>query len=175
MPVTTHRQSELPISLWPNGAGRKADIARGPGWLAAFAWLDADAPFSDYLGIDRTITLIDGDGFALVFSHTGAVTVSPRAPLRFDGGASVSCSLPHGACRVLNVMTQRDTWDHRVVIGPPTGCDADWSVYVALEPCAMSVAGEHIRLDRWDGVVIEGHHAASGVGDCVQLLISAKS
>ena len=64
-PVQVIHQAGLTISRWPNGAGRKADIATGDGWLVGFAWLDADAPFSDYTGHDRTIMLVEGPGFTL--------------------------------------------------------------------------------------------------------------
>jgi len=59
--------ASLSESRWRNGAGRKADIATGQDWLVGFAWLEADAPFSDYRGLDRTITLVDGQGFTLDF------------------------------------------------------------------------------------------------------------
>ena len=57
-----------PLSRWVNGAGRKADIDSGPGWMVGFAWLDTDAPFSDHSGQSRTITLLDGPGFTLDFA-----------------------------------------------------------------------------------------------------------
>src|SRR5262249_56056499 len=47
--------ASLSESRWRNGAGRKVDIASGPGWLVGFAWLDGDAPFSDYRGPDPTL------------------------------------------------------------------------------------------------------------------------
>jgi environmental stress-induced protein Ves len=56
MPVI--RSAALPVSRWRNGAGRKADIATGDGWMAGFAWLDEEAPFSEFAGQDRTITLL---------------------------------------------------------------------------------------------------------------------
>lgn len=152
------RAARLPISLWPNNAGRKADIARGPGWLVAFAWLDQDARFSDYTGMDRTITLIDGDGFVLRFDGGRDVAVIPLSPTAFDGGAGLCCHLPNGPCRVLNVMTERSRASHCVQIG---GNDGAWSqnataVFVALdEGATLHCAGQTHALGRWDSVVFE--------------------
>jgi hypothetical protein len=112
--------SGLAVSRWRNGAGRKADIAAGPDWLVGFAWLDADAPFSDYVGHDRTITLIEGPGFTLDFGprHAGLDVRTPHAPRPFDGGRTAHCRVPDGPCIVLNAMTARATWSHSVSVAP---------------------------------------------------------
>jgi environmental stress-induced protein Ves len=172
MPVTVVPQADLPISLWPNGAGRKADIVQGDGWLAAFAWLDADAPFSDYSGVDRTITLIDGAGFELRFDTGDILAVAPRQPAAFDGGAPLACHLPHGACRVLNVMTRRDQWRHHVEVGAATDTDADVTILVALDDFArVEVSGTEIELGRWDSCVVYGRQKVDGAGSFVTLRI----
>lgn len=110
----------LTVSPWRNGAGRKADIAAGPDWLVGFAWLDADAPFSNYDGHDRTITLIEGAGFTLDFGPAHAALSARKlyAPCLFDGGWTTQCRVPDGPSMVLNAMTARATWTHRVSIAP---------------------------------------------------------
>ncbi len=120
------RFADLAVTPWRNGAGRKADIAAGEGWLAGFAFLDRDTPFSDYAGHDRTITLVDGAGFELEIVGRGVLRVDrPGIPLRFDGGALTTCRLLDGPCRVLNAMTARASWTHEVEI--VTGPDLDLS------------------------------------------------
>lgn len=158
-------QATLAISLWPNGAGRKADIAQGQGWLAAFAWLDGDAPFSDYSGNDRTITLIDGAGFELCFEDSATMAVGLRCPASFDGGAALACHLPHGPCRVLNVMTRRDTWRHDVQIGAVAGTGAEVTIIVALDETGwLEVEGCKAVLGRWDACVVDGPQDIRGDG-----------
>ena len=112
--------SRLEVSRWRNGAGRKADIAAGPDWLVGFAWLDADAPFSDYGGHDRSITLVDGPGFTLDFAprQPALVARAPYVPRAFDGGWAAQCRVPDGPCVVLNAMTARAAWTHTVTVGP---------------------------------------------------------
>jgi environmental stress-induced protein Ves len=121
------------LSRWVNGAGRKADIASGPGWMVGFAWLDTDAPFSDLGGQDRTITLLDGPGFTLGFAppHASLAVRSPHVPSRFDGGWPARCRIL-GPCLVLNAISVRAAWHHNVRIltepvhlpAPPPGAIA---------------------------------------------------
>ena len=103
------------LSRWPNGAGSKADIASGPGWMAGFAWLDVDAPFSDLSGQDRTIMLLDGPGFSLDFTqaHAALFVRSRNIPRSFDGGWPAQCRIL-GPCLVLNTMSVRRQWRHDV-------------------------------------------------------------
>ena len=92
------------------------DIAEGDGWSISLAWLDADAPFSDLPGIDRTITLVRGPGFTLdIAGRPPLVVHAPRLPHAFDGGAPTQCRIA-GPSRVLNVMTARGRLQHRVII-----------------------------------------------------------
>jgi environmental stress-induced protein Ves len=111
------RFSTLPVSPWRNGAGRKADVASTVDWHVGFAWLDADAPFSDFTGHDRTITLIDGPGFTLRFTDHPALRVDTLyRPTSFDGGWETECHLLGEPCMVLNAMTARTGYRHSVTI-----------------------------------------------------------
>ena len=115
-----------PLSRWVNGAGRKADIDSGPGWMVGFAWLDTDAPFSDHSGQSRTITLLDGPGFTLDFAppHPALVVRSPYVPSDFDGGWPTRCHIV-GPNVVLNAMTARGQWRHEVrIVTEPTHLSA---------------------------------------------------
>jgi len=116
----------LVVSSWRNGAGRKADIASGPDWLVGFAWLDADVPFSNYGGHDRTILLIEGPGFALDFgpAHAPLAPRRPYVPCSFDGGWVAESRVPDGPCLVLNAMTARSTSIHSVAVTSPAALAA---------------------------------------------------
>lgn len=109
------RAAGLPVTRWPNGAGRKADLLTGDGWMVGFAWLDADAPFSLLPGLDRTITLVEGLGFTLDVAGQALPVTVPFVPTRFDGGATTTCGIA-GPSRVLNVMTRRGAFRHWVAI-----------------------------------------------------------
>ena len=135
------------MSRWRNRAGRKADIAAGPDWLVGFAWLDADAPFSDYAGHDRTITLVEGPGFTLDFgpSHPALLARRPFVPSAFDGGWPVRCRVPDGPCMVLNAMTARAARTHRVMVatGPAKTAPVPGGVaFLVVLEGTVSIDGE---------------------------------
>ena len=135
----------LAQSLWPNGAGRKADILAGDGWAIGFAWLERDAPFSDFTGVDRTIMLVEGPGFSLHPLGLRDYAIHERhVPHDFDGGWQTRCSVI-GPCLVLNVFTRTVDWRHEVtVMDTPTriepGCDT--AVVVVVLQGTVSIAGQ---------------------------------
>jgi len=114
------RFAGLAASPWRNGAGRKADISAGTDWLVGFAWLEADVPFSDLAGHDRTIMLVEGAGFTLDFgpSRPPLLARQPYLPSAFDGGWPARCHVLDGPCLVLNAMTERATRKHGVTVSP---------------------------------------------------------
>ena len=110
----------LPITPWVNGAGRKADIASGDGWLLGFAWLDKDAPFSDYSGHDRTIMLLEGPGFSLDLPADSMVTVTDKfQPRAFDGAGPMACHVL-GPSQVLNAISAYPGFSHTMQVMPAT-------------------------------------------------------
>ena len=150
------RNAALPVSRWPNGAGRKADLVTGDGWMAGFAWLDADAPFSLLPGLDRTITLVEGPGFTLDVDGRPLAVTSSFQPTDFDGGAMTRCRIA-GPSRVLNAMTDRTRFRHTVTIMDRSGrVEAGESVaciVVVLE--GRVTVDEAASLERLDAVRIE--------------------
>ena len=99
---------------WRNGLGRKSDIVTGEGWSLTYAWLDADGPFSDFTGFDRTQILLEGAGFVLEFDCHPPITVdAPHVPHAYDGGWPVRARLLDGPCLVLNLISRQDRWTHR--------------------------------------------------------------
>lgn len=130
------RNADLAITPWRNGAGRKADIITGPGYLIGFAFLDADAAFSDYTGHDRTITLATGPGFTLANPTTTLEITTPGHPTQFDGALPLHCTIHGAPCVVVNAMTEHRTHRHTVTRFPggaldPTGATADTLVVLA--------------------------------------------
>lgn len=112
-----------------------------------FAWLDADAPFSDYIGHDRTITLIEGPGFTLDFGarKAAAVARAPYVPYPFDGGLAAQCRVPDGPCIVLNAMTARAGWTHTVTVeraGAPAGPSRGGIAFLVVLEGGVTIDGQ---------------------------------
>lgn len=155
------RFDSLPVSAWRNGVGRKADIASGPDWHVGFAWLDADAPFSDFTGNDRTITLVEGAGFVLDFAGHPALQVGERhAPASFDGGWPTQCHLLDGPCLVLNAMTARLGYRHTVAISGAASTqivpDGAAALFVVVLAGTAWVPDNDLTLQRHDAVRATG-------------------
>ncbi|MDY0881235.1 HutD family protein [Dongia soli] len=100
---------------WRNGGGQAMDIAVEPAvagsaddftWRVALAEIDRDGPFSVYgKGVERIITLLDGEGFDLDITGGPGIVVHERhMPARFSGDKPTTCRLRNGRCIVFNVM-----------------------------------------------------------------------
>lgn len=165
------RFADLRETPWANGAGRKAEIVQGDGWNVAFAWLDRAAPFSDYTGWNRTITLVEGDGFALDFADRPALVVDkPGRPASFDGGWTAACRLPGGPCLVLNAFSLQARWRQKVVVAEPRGIGplraGDLAVVLRGQVWVGGVAA-----GARDALRIAGPAAASGSRDALLAVV----
>jgi environmental stress-induced protein Ves len=161
---------QLNETRWANGAGRKADIATGDGWTLAFAWLDGPAPFSNYSGFNRTITLIDGDGFALDGADATLTVAKIGEPTHFDGGWKVQCRLLGGPCFVLNAYSAQGRWRHSVRVVGPRGAGAlkpgDFMVVLRGQVWLGGVAG-----GPRDALCAQAPAAASGSADALAAIV----
>ncbi|MGW6393438.1 HutD/Ves family protein [Streptomyces sp. NPDC055103] len=144
----------LAAGRWRNDGGATRQIASRPvggeefGWRASIADIDRDGPFSAFPGVDRTLTLLSGDGVRLtcpgvfdrLLAHVGE-------PFAFSGDLALAAELPGGACRVLNIMVRRGHSTARVerVTGP-------------VEPAAGHAGVLYVLGGRWqagtDGPVL---------------------
>lgn len=99
---------------WQNGRGTTLEIVRRDDAAGALLWRLSVAdvvepgPFSPLPGIDRVITLIDGDGFDLDFGgERPPVSLRPFEPLVFSGNWPTVAIAVHGPSHDFNVMTAR--------------------------------------------------------------------
>ncbi|PYI39138.1 hypothetical protein CVS30_07485 [Arthrobacter psychrolactophilus] len=105
------RYASLKSTPWPNGGGVTRQIAAGPDakswdWRVSLAEVAKAGPFSPMPGIDRIITVVEGELIAL--SVDGAEQALEKfRPFRFSGDSDTSASLPTGALKDLNLMTRR--------------------------------------------------------------------
>jgi len=101
---------------WKNGLGITREIAVKPAgatmddflWRVSIADVDTASPFSRFPGIDRTIVLLDGDGFTMTLDgdRSHALT-TPCEPFAFAGEAQIEVALAGGATRDFNLMVRR--------------------------------------------------------------------
>ncbi|NVM93591.1 HutD family protein [Arthrobacter wenxiniae] len=115
------RYASLTPAPWANGGGTTRQIAAGTAgsitlgsgakgdpwdWRISIAEVAKAGPFSVLPGIDRILTIIDGDLIALTVDRTEQALEKFR-PFRFSGDSSTSATLPTGSLMDLNLMTRR--------------------------------------------------------------------
>ncbi len=164
-PLGLVRFDERPATPWRNGHGSTREIAArllgvvGPDfvWRLSVAEITEECEFSTFPGVERTATLIDGDGLAL--NVAGAEhTLRAYQPFAFDGEAQTHAVPTSGAVRIVNVMTKTARMSAQVRVedlstGPITVAGA--TVFVQLDGSSTAVAanGTSARLGRLDALV----------------------
>ena len=107
------RYAELKAHPWRNGGGVTRELARHPltsqdnawDWRVSIAEVSKAGPFSVFAGMDRVLTVIDGE--LLLLSVDGAEhPLEKYRPFRFSGDADSAGALPTGDIRDLNVITR---------------------------------------------------------------------
>ena len=114
--------SALPATPWKNGGGSTLEVARWPAaagiedfdWRVSIATIAASGPFSVFPGVDRSITLLEGDGVQLQGEGVAHRLAAPLEPFAFAGDGAVDCRLLGGASRDFNVMSRRGRWRPQV-------------------------------------------------------------
>ena len=104
------RYRDLKPARWANGGGVTRQLAASGGpdwdWRISIAEVAQAGPFSTLPGIDRVITIIEGD---LILLEVDGVEhpLERYRPFRFSGDSATTASLPTGDVTDLNVMTRR--------------------------------------------------------------------
>ena len=104
--------------LWRNGAGKTWEITRKPvavtlgtpdidwDWRVSIAEVSEDGNFSPYPGMERVITIIEGEHMILAADGVEH-DLNRNRPFHFSGDAVSRASLPAGRVRDLNVITRK--------------------------------------------------------------------
>jgi environmental stress-induced protein Ves len=136
---------------WKNGGGETMEIAvfpEGAGladfeWRVSMATVASDGPFSVFPGIDRTLSILDGEGMTLFIDGREAIILTQESePLPFPADTATSATLVAGPIVDLNVMTRRGVLAHRVA-----RLVVDGSVSLDLEDQTLLLLCEKGTLD----------------------------
>ncbi|MFJ2239340.1 HutD family protein [Streptomyces sp. NPDC087859] len=192
------RWSEYRSMPWKNGGGTTREVASGTvhapltsmepeagfDWRVSVADVDAEGSFSTFPGIDRVITLVEGEGMVLTVDGTPH-QVGPLRPFAFSGDAATDCRLKAGAVRNVNVMTRRSRATAKVQIitastswGTEMACATGETLLVMAITEGITVGGPDGRettLGRFDCVRHEGPAALTlrSTGAVVGIRITA--
>lgn len=175
--------ASLAAKLWKNGGGSTTEVAVWPAgaglddfvWRISIATIASDGPFSLFPGIDRTLSLVRGQGVDLLLKDGAPRTVALRldAPtLSFPGEWPIDASLPFGATQDFNVMTRRASSRHQFFRVAGNG---KWQRHAAttllflasggplrvqLERENIAAADAEFVLQQYDSLLLDGSDAA---------------
>lgn len=108
---------------WKNGKGETVEIAVFPpqasvsdfDWRISMASVASDGPFSVFEGIERTLSVLSGEGIELfVQGETPVALRQDTRPHAFAADAPTAATLLSGPITDLNVMTRRGRFAHQV-------------------------------------------------------------
>jgi uncharacterized protein len=183
---------------WKNGGGTTTEAFILPAGATlddfeirvSMARIEADGPFSRYLGIDRTLVVTDGAGLALATSDGAELTLDQGSPpFSFTGGDPIHAKLVAGPVADFNVMTRRSVLRHRaekVLLdgdeARTVACSGELTLLVVLEgavvarddaaPAGLALArGEVLMLAAADGQVQVDPVVSEGAPEPTVLLV----
>jgi environmental stress-induced protein Ves len=187
--MRTIRFADLASTPWKNGGGTTTEIAVSPAgtgfgdfdWRLSIAEVASDGPFSLFPGIDRTLTLIEGNGLAMTIADAPPRTLTMASgPLSFPGDVPVSAALIAGPIRDFNVMSRRGRFAHRVLkhdltTGPAALPAGDVRLIVSLGTGPLTFGGESVDAAFGDVIAIEhkGPAHVRGTHPILLVLIAA--
>jgi hypothetical protein len=111
---------QIAATPWKNGGGATREIASWPqgadmehfNWRVSVATIASSGPFSRFIGVDRVIALLSGDGVHLRQAQAGIdhCLQRPLQPFAFAGDVGMECDLLGGTSTDFNLMTRRNRW-----------------------------------------------------------------
>lgn len=165
------RHADLVTKPWSNGGGVTRDIAARTLdgallWRLSIADVDVDGPFSDFTGLTRVLTVIEGGGLIL-HNADGDTLADYASPVTFDGGTPIHAELSQGPLRDFNLMydSARCDGEARVAHGPLTSDFGAWDETVVIHCIAgMVVLGDAERLAKGDTAIVSDAPVSLALG-----------
>ena len=169
MPLTVLRAADHRTMPWKNGGGSTTEIAAAPDgagidafdWRVSMAVVAADGPFSEFPGIDRTLSILDGSGLILKGLDQGPVRLERTAePFGFPADAAVSAALIDGPITDLNVMVRRGRFHDRTrrlsaSRSVSARCQATVALLLAETPCRVAIGSDAVDLGHRDALLLD--------------------
>jgi hypothetical protein len=152
MTFTVHA-SEVSNLPWKNGGGFTQELLtwpQGDTWQLriSLASIDSSGPFSIFMGVQRTFTVIEGK-LTLIIGSDVHTLCHTDFPLTFDGSTSCQAQLISLKAQALNVMTQSSciTKVSRLNAGEYLSCqDSQHLALFALDDSKVDIGNHHDSL-----------------------------
>lgn len=187
------RAADYPRMPWKNGAGSTLEIARdrgegleGFGWRLSIADIGESGGFSAFVGYQRVITVLEGEGMCLQVDGVASRPLLPFDPFAFAGDSRVECQLLAGAIRDFNLIYAPQRYSARVqwlTLERPQRLftsattlllfSAGEALQVRLGDADCALLGRHdcLQVERGIGLVeLQLQAGAAGVGCLIELI-----
>ncbi len=168
---------------WKNGGGETIEIAVSPegagldnfDWRISMAKVESDGPFSQFAGVERTLSVLEGHGIALSIEGMPSISLGKaRAPFSFDASLKTDAKLKDGAIVDLNVMSRKGAASHhcyRILEGGNVALGAKTTVVFSITDGLVVDDGEQKpTLQTYDCAILQGHTGDGNItisgGDC---------
>lgn len=152
---------------WKNDGGVTRELHSYPAaasfddfsWRVSIADVTRSGAFSSFPGVDRVITLLEGDGMQLLSTSGEPTSLMRLQPHRFRGEEQVCAQLDGAACLDFNLMLRRGAATGAVEIWHgdqelPNGCDLLFCLQGRWD--VETKSGKQITLEQRQTLVIEG-------------------
>ncbi|RVD58769.1 HutD family protein [Mesorhizobium sp. M2D.F.Ca.ET.185.01.1.1] len=157
------------VMPWKNGGGTTTEIAVLPDgaglddfdWRVSMARVETSGPFSSFAGIDRTLSVLEGEGIVLdIAGQPPARLTKASAPLAFPGDVPTGATLIGGPITDLNVMTRRDRMTHKVERRPLSGeirivPGAATTLVLVVDAGVTLFTGDTLDLEPLDTLILD--------------------
>lgn len=150
--VRLYRAQDYPRMPWRNGGGTTQEVACNPGgsssaftWRLSIADVAQDGGFSQFSGLQRIITVLEGAGIALTVDGQPQAPLGPRAAYAFSGDAQVDCRLLGGPIRDFNLIYSPARYRARLQW---IGGTKDWTFHSAASTVLLFNAGQALMARR---------------------------
>ncbi len=160
------RAVNYPRMPWKNGGGSTEEIARdagegldGFGWRLSIADIAESGGFSSFVGYQRIITVLQGDGMELQVDGEPSRALLPFDAFMFSGESQVACRLLGGPIRDFNLIYSPQRYRARL-----QWLDGESRLYSSAQTLLVFAAGEQVRATL-------GGHAVQMLSrhDCLQV------
>ncbi|MFN9848312.1 MAG: HutD family protein [Alphaproteobacteria bacterium] len=184
MTLTVLRAGDRKAVPWKNGGGVTREIAAWPpgsgfddfAWRVSMAEVREDGPFSNFAGVDRILTVLEG-AMRLTIEGGGVFELSlDTPPGAFDGEAAAAAQLTAGPVLDLNVMTRRGAAVAQVdrLISPadmPATLGVRLVFALADGVRVHGRGGDH-NLNRYDGLLTEARISVDASAEAQAIIVA---
>ncbi len=153
---------------WKNGGGVTTEIIVSPAgaglddfdWRISMAKVESGGPFSSFAGIERTLSVLEGEGISLSIADKAPARLDKASPpLPFPADVSTDADLIDGPIVDLNVMTRRGRCSHSVERIELFGkmdieAHAETVLLFSLQGGVEVNASSHIQLGPRDTIIL---------------------